>query len=392
MTRHRVKSLAIVTAFYPPSIGGIERYVQEFARAASALGLSVNIVTTAQTAKPEVTIEESGIKVLRIPAWYVPLSGSYFPVPLGGRRLMGEFLNCDVVMAHTRFFLTTIMAAQIVARRGGQIYVMDHGAGPLRPAPFFRAAATAYEHLITGALRFFSPRFLAVSPGSADWLRRFGIYDVEIVANGVGPTVARPVRDERSFERPVVFYAGRLLDEKGIVDLVDAVEILKQNGRNIQLRIAGRGPLSEMLKARAKESGHLTYLGGLAPDKIAEELQNATVLVNPSKLREGFSRIVLEAGSAALPVLSTPNGACGNLIQEGVTGWLIPPGSAGAIAARLEEAFEMREESLRRGVALFDRIQQSYTWPSIVRAFLGNTEMQSTRDRGRSWREVNKTC
>ena len=59
-------SLAIVTAFYPPRAGGIERYAQGFARAARRMGLHVNVVTTWSKTKPELIVEDNGMNVLRV--------------------------------------------------------------------------------------------------------------------------------------------------------------------------------------------------------------------------------------------------------------------------------------------------------------------------------------
>ncbi|HEY1882754.1 MAG TPA: glycosyltransferase family 4 protein [Candidatus Cybelea sp.] len=373
----RARSLAIVTAFYPPTVGGVERFSQEFARAALDIGLSVNVVATAPVQQPELTVEDGGIRILRIPACNIPFSGSYFPIPVAGRRLVGEFLNCDIVMAQTRFFPTTMMAAGMAAIRGRRIYVVDHGAGPLRSAPAAMVSSMAYEHLVTLALRLFSPRFVAVSAASAQWLGRFGVHNARVVPNGVEPREKAPVRDRRSFVKPIVFYAGRLFEEKGIIELVNGVASLRRQGIDIELRVAGQGPLAGALQRRALKSDFLVYLGGLSPEDVAGELERATVLVNPSNLGEGFSRILLEAGAAALPAISTPYGACRELIEDGVTGWLIPRGRADVIASCLEKVISQPEESIRRGVELFRLVQQKYTWPSIVRRFLEDAESDS---------------
>jgi glycosyltransferase involved in cell wall biosynthesis len=363
------KSLAIVTAFYPPSLGGVERYSQGFARAAVDLGLSVNVITTVAASTPE-SSEDGRVHVLRIPARYVPISGSYFPIPTSGARLMAQRLRADVIIAQTRFFLTTLMAARVAASQGRRICVVDHGAGPLRSNPAFVAASMTYEHVITLALRAFRPKFFAVSAASARWLRHFGIGEAPVVPNGVSPREGMPDRTLASFSKPVIFCAGRLFAEKGIRELVDAVGALVRGGAAIELRIAGDGPLSGMLAERAQKNGFLRYLGRISHDEVAAELERASLYVNPSNCAEGLPTVLLEAGSAALPVISTAFGGSSELILDGDTGWTIPRGDVDSIAGCIRDVLAQPVEAIDRGRRLFGHVQSNYTWPIIVKNFL----------------------
>ncbi|HEY6325523.1 MAG TPA: glycosyltransferase family 4 protein [Candidatus Cybelea sp.] len=364
-----IESLAIVTPFYPPHVGGVERYAQEFARAAADLGLTVNVITTDAVRRPLESTDD-GVRVLRLPAYNLPMMGSTYPISLSGWHRAAELLRCDAVMAHTRFFMTTPIAAVLAARQGRRICVVDHGSGPLRSSSVFALASLAYEHAVTSALKRLSPRFFAVSGASADWLRRFNINDAQVVPNGIRLLGEAPSRAPDAFAMPVVFFAGRLIPEKGARQLVEAVERLVREGSNIQLRIAGQGPLSRLLSERASEAGFLKYLGQLSPEQVAAEMASATIFVNPSDYPEGLPTTLLEAGAAALPVISTPRGGSVDLIRNGVTGWLIPDNAPGSIASALREVLAQPDEALRRGLALFSLVRDRYTWPSIVKKFL----------------------
>ena len=317
-----VKSLAIVTAFYYPHVGGIERYTQEFARAAVDLGVSVNIVTTAAASHPSESIDEAGARVLRLPALNVPMMGSHYPIALAGWRRAAELLECDAVLAHTRFFMTSIVAAMLLARRGRSICILDHGAGPLRTSPRALALlASLYERGATTALKRLSANFFAVSDASARWLAEFGIAGAAILPNSVAESGPPRRREWTSTENITIFYAGRLLAEKGVLALAEAVDILAAGGRRVELRIAGEGPLSHALERRASSSESLTYLGRISPSQVQRELALASIFVHPSNLPEGLPTVLLEAGSAGLPVISTPFGGSSELIQSGHTGW-----------------------------------------------------------------------
>jgi glycosyltransferase involved in cell wall biosynthesis len=370
-----IRSLAIVTPFYPPHVGGVERYAQEFARAALGLGISVNIVTTDSVRRPVEATEDGGIRILRLPAHYLPVMGSHYPISLSGWQRAGELLRCDVVMAHTRFFMTTLQAAKITARRGQRICVVDHGSGPLRSSPRALAlAALAYERAVTAKLKRTQPRFFAVSAASAKWLRTFGIDNAPLLPNSVAPRSIPPCRQTSTAKRLVVFFAGRLLPAKGVLELIDGVERFAGRGHAAELRIAGDGPLAKKVTARAESSPVLRYLGRVTPQEVEVELERASVFVHPSNLPEGLPTTLLEAGSAALPVISTAFGGSGEIIHAGRTGWIIPRGDAKCIATALEDLVLHPEEGARRGAELFRIIQENYTWPLTVRKFLAFVE------------------
>ncbi len=258
--------------------------------------------------------------------------GSHYPIALSGWDVAERYLDCDVVMAHTRFFMTTIQAANIAARRNKRICVVDHGSGPLRSSPrALSAASITYERAVTSYLKRRLARFFGVSSASVKWLEEFGIFGASLLPNGVAPLSAAPMRKLDSFNEPVVFYAGRLLPEKGVQELVEAVEVLVAQGARFDLRIGGDGPLATFLKARAISLDFFSFLGRLSSTEIEHELAGATVLVNPSNYAEGLPTILLEAGNAAMPVISTPRGGSADLIRNGHTGWLISEGSRPAI-------------------------------------------------------------
>lgn len=365
-------SLAIVTPFYPPHVGGVERYAQEFAQAAVDLGVDVNVVTTDNVRDPIENIDDRGVRVLRLPAYNIPVMGSTYPIALRGWRRAADLLRCDAIMAHTRFFMTTPVAAALAARSGRRICVVDHGSGPLRSSPRALARASlAYEHMVTAILKPLSPRFFAVSAASANWLRTFGIKEAEVLPNSIVPRAIPLARSTSDFRgKMIVLHAGRLFAEKGVLDLVEAARIFSEARGNIELRIAGDGPLRGVLEQYGRASTFLTYLGSIPHDQVRLELERATVYVHPSKLAEGFPTALLEAGDAGLPVISTPFGGSAELIEDGSTGWILDRSDPTTIASALFEVASRPEEAIRRGYELRKAVHENYTWPSTVAKFL----------------------
>jgi glycosyltransferase involved in cell wall biosynthesis len=132
-------------------------------------------------------------------------------------------------------------------------------------------------------------------------------------------------------EPPVVLYVGRLSREKNVQALLQACAIVVEEGRPLQLQIAGEGPERDELAEQATQlglAGIVQWLG--QRDDVGELLAAADLFVNPS-MTEAMPNTVLEALSVGTPVIATDAGATDELILNEQTGLLIPPGDVGAI-------------------------------------------------------------
>ena len=116
----------------------------------------------------------------------------------------------------------------------------------------------------------------------------------------------------------------------------------------------------------------MTFLGALADAALAEELRAADLLAMPSQY-EGFGIVYLEGMGCGLPPLATNVGAAGEIITDGVDGWIIRPGDWQALAQRLEEVSRDRVRLLRMSLAARRRYEQFPTWEESmgkIREFL----------------------
>lgn len=293
-----------------------------------------------------------------------------FPVPRKGFgalfRLLGQ---SDEVVSQTRFFPLTPIVAYLAAARGRRIAIVDHGSGHFRFAsPVLDALSIGYEHGITAALALVRPRYFGVSAASVQWLRHFGIRSATVLPNGIDMReTPLPARSAEDYGNPTVLYAGRLIPEKGVRELIAGFCLWRErSGRRGTLRVAGEGSLQTEVAATAGADPGVIFLGKLAPARVAEELDRAHILINPSNYPEGLPTVLLEAGRAALAVISTPNGGSAELIDGAQTGWLIERGTPVAIADALDEIVSQPLEALRRGRNLYGVVAERHSWPSIV--------------------------
>jgi sugar transferase (PEP-CTERM/EpsH1 system associated) len=168
----------------------------------------------------------------------------------------------------------------------------------------------------------------------------------------------------------IVGTVGRLVPVKDQATLVDAVAELGRGGVTATLVIAGDGPERARLEARAAERGVDLRLLGYRPD-VDRVLAALDVFVL-SSTSEGLSNTILEAMAAGRPVVATRVGGAEEMIADGVTGVLVPPSDASAMAGALRRvltgggaemggAARRRVESEFTLAGMMERYEQMYT-------------------------------
>jgi len=132
----------------------------------------------------------------------------------------------------------------------------------------------------------------------------------------------------------IIFCAARLAPEKGIEFLLEAFKSISAKHTSIRLRIAGDGSVRSALETMAQELGifsHVDFLGQLPEKQITEELRNSDLFVLPS-LAEGLPVSLMEAMATGVPVVATNIGGISELIESGLSGLLVAPTDALALA------------------------------------------------------------
>jgi glycosyltransferase involved in cell wall biosynthesis len=156
-------------------------------------------------------------------------------------------------------------------------------------------------------------------------------------------------------ERPVVFSAGRVQSYKGMQTLVEAAALLCADGAgDFDVAIAGNGPYLPELRALAAARGleNIHFLGRRMD--VPALLAGATVAVIPSLWAEAFGLTVVEAMAAGVPLVATRAGGIPELVEEGKTGLLVPPGDARALADALRRL--LRDDRLRASMGAHGRV------------------------------------
>ncbi|MGQ9494137.1 MAG: glycosyltransferase family 4 protein [Anaerolineae bacterium] len=254
---------------------------------------------------------------------------------------------------------------------------------PEVPAAYIRAAQGA--DAVICCSRFIRDQFLK----RVDYLSE----RVYVVYNGVDLKKFAPgdKTDARlalgiPSEELVVLYAGAVHEDKGLIYLVRALHMLRDRSQ-VRLVVAGSARLWGNAASHHPSWHHLvtpyersvteearelttTFLGNVPQARMPAVFQAADIVVCPSVCEEGLALINLEAMASSLPVIGSNVGSIPEVVTDGVTGFLVPPGDPEALANRLELLMtqpELRAEMGRNAL----RVVQRFDWSIIAEQIEG---------------------
>jgi glycosyltransferase involved in cell wall biosynthesis len=155
--------------------------------------------------------------------------------------------------------------------------------------------------------------------------------------------------------RSGALFVGRLSPEKGAAVLLRAWREVS----GMALTVIGDGPERAALEAMAPDN--VTFFGQLGPDKVAEHMRSAQMLIVPSVWYEGFPMTIIEAFAAGLPVIASDLGSLREIVTDGVLGRRFAPKDHAALAGIINSAAAQPEQLAAWGRAARAAYEQRYT-------------------------------
>lgn len=359
--------------YYAPQRGGIERHTQALAEACVRAGDEVCVLVhqppgTWRHARERIEgVEVRRTACLAAPV-YTPLSPAF---PLQFSRALREF-RPDLLHLHVPNPSCFAALALPAARRLPWIVHWHADVPPDAPDWRLRLAYRAYrpfEQALLARSRAIiatSTPYLDASLALAPWRERTRIVPLGVDA---GPS---PQRGSSAWPRADALHllaVGRLGRYKGFDVLIDALRVLP----GADLMLVGDGECARELRARSDAAGvadRIVFAGEVDDATLSAAYAGADVFVLPSLDRgEAFGLVLLEAMRAGLPVVASdiPGSAVGEIVVDGETGALVPPGDAAALAAALQR---MDDAPARRALGAngYRRWLDRYTLDASVAA------------------------
>jgi teichuronic acid biosynthesis glycosyltransferase TuaC len=244
-------------------------------------------------------------------------------------EIIAEF-RPDVLHVHG------LISSGVLALEGGLPYVVTGHGSDTYFTPWTRAdLERVARDVIAGA-----SAVAGVSNFITAFLRKLGAAAPQVIYNGADPAVFSPQDRQAARERlqippqaPVVAYAGHLVTEKGVRELIDALILL----RDLQpyAVLAGSGPLLADLEERCSREGiAATFYGSVGQERLADIYAAADVFTLPS-YREGLPTVICEAMNAGRAVVATRTGGIPEIVRDGINGFVVESRNAHELAQRL---------------------------------------------------------
>ena len=400
--------LVLTRAVYPlHGIGGLERHVHDLTRHLLGRGARVTLVTPPP--RRNAGVPDPGAAVFgheRLTTRFV----RYRTFPFAGRR------GTTILDRNTAYPLFGWLAGRLARRfvaRGGVDIVHGHGAAALgyalarsrnsietvpfvfnphgleefggadpARAPLKRLAYRPLQAAVRACARA-ADRVVATDEALVPVVtRHLGVprWRVPVVPNAVDLDrfAARPADEARGLRHSIgagdgdslLLAVGRLEANKGFHVLIDALVRLAHAPALSPWRLVviGDGPRRAALCRQIREAGlreRVHLLGRVADDTVHAWYAAATLFVHPT-LYEGSSLVTLEAMAHRRAVVATAAGGIPDKVVPGVTGWLVPPGDAVALAGALRVALTGRDRLRAMGEAGRAVVEQRFSWPAVT--------------------------
>lgn len=335
---------------YFPVLGGIENHIKILAEAQAAAGHRVTVLVCNPGRRTRVETLD-GVRVIKAGRLTtiasMPLSLSQ-PVALAR-------LRPDVAHVHSPYPLGE--AANWLLSRA-RATVITHHSDIVRQRAWLRLYGPLLRRVLRAADRIIatSPRYVETSP----WLRPVREKCV-VIPNSVDHTRFTPPTNQLT-NQPTLLFTGRLRYYKGLDTLLQALPSLP----GVCLIIVGDGPmrgewerLTDVLALRDR----VAFAGEVPDEDLPSHYHAADIFVLPANARaEAFGIVLLEAMASGLPCITTEVGTGTSwVVQDGVTGLVVPPRNPQALAHAIQELLDNPERRAAIGRAARVRIEAEFT-------------------------------
>ncbi|EKE43255.1 glycosyl transferase, group 1 family protein [Oceaniovalibus guishaninsula JLT2003] len=259
-----------------------------------------------------------------------------------------------VMHLHAHFSSNATSVAMLARALGGPPYSFTvHG-----PTEFFNPHENALGAKVAGAafvacISHFARAQVMIFAARKDWPK------LRIVHCGVAPGLYDAPRGAPGQR---LLFVGRLARVKGVAVLLDAFAALRAGHPDAHLTLAGDGPERATLEGYARDLGiadAVTFTGYLGQDAVAGRLAQTDIFVLPS-FAEGVPVVLMEAMAAGLPVIGPQVAGVPELVEEGVSGYLVPPGDTDTLTDRIARLLDDPALRARMGQAGRARVARDF--------------------------------
>jgi glycosyltransferase involved in cell wall biosynthesis len=362
-------------------VGGVGVHVTELGRALARLGHEVHLFTSLGAGQQHYEVIE-GVYIHRCgfdqhddfthEMWNMcrAFEHHFFTT----RALAGEF---DVIHAHDWMTaeMLSLISGQCRARRMLTMHSTEYGRCGNN---MYGGRSESVRHNEWRGI-FIAERVICVSKALRDevcWQYQSPQDKTFVVYNGVRPELFDFEIDPGEVKRsigiapmdPTILFAGRIVYQKGVDILLNAVPFVLNHVPEAKFVIAGDGEMRWDLEHSARARGlepSVRWLGKVPLEKLRSIFKSCDAVCVPSR-NEPFGIVILEAWAAGKPVVATKNGGPGEFVQHDATGWSVFD-NPDSIAWGIGQVLVDFERARKMGQAGRADVEARFTWDNIAR-------------------------
>lgn len=366
--------VALFTNEYPPNIyGGAGVHVDYLSRFLAKL-VEVEVRTFGDQNDPE----GNNPRAIGFPTWDLLRHGRLpFAKVLQTLSVNLAFnnkpLTADVVHCHTWYSFFAGFLAKILY--GTPLVVTMHSLEPLRP---WKEEQLGSGYSLSSWIEKngveYADKIIAVSAEmKEDIIRiyRAPVDKVVVIHNGIDleqyhPVSDRSYLDEQGIDYPYLLFVGRISRQKGIIQLLEAMERLGQTRLVLCASSPDTPELEREVRERVGRNPRIKWINEMVPkEKVIQLYSHAAAFICPS-VYEPFGIINLEAMACKTPVIASRVGGIKEVVNDGETGFLVSPDNPEELAERIKFTLDNPELIAKFKENGRKRVEQYFSWESVA--------------------------
>lgn len=374
------KEILIFSPFYPPHIGGVENYTQDLCQHLSEKNISITIFTPwlPKTSMGE-EVQAGNIRISRFPAFEIIHN---YPLPQFWRpSFWKKFHNLfnkqyAVVFSQTRFFSTSLLALVYAKLKKSRWVHIEHGSGFVQTdRSYVSIFSRLYDQCLGRVVLSSADEVIAISESVKKFVARLAPRaECQTIYRGFDFEKIEAIRSNQELRekypnKTIITYIGRLIDGKGVLDLIEAI-------RNIQedfvLFIIGDGPekknMQNLIEKYSLEN-KVIFFGYRNHSDAIGILKISDIFINPS-YSEGLPTTVAEAGMCRKATIATKVGGTNEIITDGKSGFLIEPRDIEALRQNISKLCQNKDLQNELGNSLYADMRNKFSWEKSTSKFL----------------------
>lgn len=353
--------IGLVTPYIYPLPGGVNAHVRQLYENLIARGHDVRIISSAHGLQ-----RSSEGDVVRIGRGFsVPTNGSVGTLTIS-HRYRGL---AHGVLAEERFDVLHFheplvpFLSPVLLRESESVNIATFHAFAGYSVPYLMA-----KRALRGTMERLHGR-IAVSAAARHFIDRYFEGDYKVIPNGVDlrryqdvPPLAR-YRDGTAN----LLFVGRFEERKGLVHLLKAFRVLKEQGRDVRLLVVGGGPQEREMRRyiATRRLRDVILLGRVSDEDKARYFATADIYVSPATGQESFGIVLLEAMASGTAIVCSDIHGYKGVVRRGEQALLVPPRDRAALVAALSRLLDDPLERARMAAAGRERARQ-FSWENIT--------------------------